>query len=189
VNDHQQPFIDLGAIFGAYIGAIIFIWVASALVASGVAPRGRGGEFFVLTLFFLGPLGVGFAAVAAPREAYVSGRRFVCPRCTAAQYVEEGVYTFDCCRCHQHADVEYGRFGGPRVEAASKSKVAPRVTPAVEKTTTSTSKVAPSSAPGVEKTTTVRCNKCQHTQKVAISASAFECENCNARLKRRAETS
>ena len=37
-------------------------WLISAIVASSEAPKGRGGEFFILTLLFLGPLGVGFAA-------------------------------------------------------------------------------------------------------------------------------
>ena len=34
------------------------------------------------------------------------------------------------------------------------------------------------------KTTTVRCFKCQHTQQVPVSTSTFQCENCNAKLKR-----
>lgn len=33
-------------------------------------------------------------------------------------------------------------------------------------------------------TTKVRCVKCQHTQQVPISASTFQCEKCNAKLKR-----
>lgn len=33
-------------------------------------------------------------------------------------------------------------------------------------------------------TTKVRCFKCQHTQQVPISASTFQCEGCNAKLKR-----
>ncbi|MGO9185842.1 hypothetical protein [Mycobacterium sp.] len=58
--------------------------------------------------------------------------------------------------------------GGLSVEGASTPKVAAaKATPAVTKTTTR-----------------VRCNKCQHTQQVPVSASTFQCENCKANLKR-----
>jgi hypothetical protein len=36
-------------------------------VAALVAPQGRRVTFFLLSLFFLGPFGVGFASVAPPR--------------------------------------------------------------------------------------------------------------------------
>ena len=50
----------------------------------------------------------------------------------------------------------------------------------------STPKVAAAKAtPSVKKTTTrVRCSKCQHVQQVPLSASTFQCENCQANLKR-----
>ncbi|WP_156661571.1 hypothetical protein [Mycobacterium sp. 852002-51163_SCH5372311] len=52
-----------------YVVWVLIVWIISALVASAEAPRGRAAEFFVITLLFLGPLGVGFAAIATPREA------------------------------------------------------------------------------------------------------------------------
>ena len=58
--------------------------------------------------------------------------------------------------------------GGLSVEGASTPKVAAaKATPAVTKTTTR-----------------VRCNKCQHTQQVPVSASTFQCEECGAKLTR-----
>ncbi|WP_287041890.1 hypothetical protein [Mycobacterium sp.] len=36
-----------------------------------------------------------------------------------------------------------------------------------------------------EARTKVRCFKCKHTQQVAVNASSFRCENCNASLKRK----
>jgi hypothetical protein len=190
MNHDQQPSFDLGAIVGAYIGTLIFIWVVCAIVAAGVAPRGRQGEFFLLTLFFLGPLGVGFAAVATPRETSMPGRaRFVCPRCSAAQFVEYDVDEFDCWRCDQRVDIEYRRFGGPRVQAAAKSKATLGVTPVVGKTTSVEAapepKVAPRATPVVAKRVTVKCHKCGHIQTVPASATSFHCNNCNASLKRK----
>jgi hypothetical protein len=66
---------------------------------------------------------------------------------------------------------------------ADQPVVAPSAAPVIQKAT-----VTPKTTPA-EKTTTVRCFRCQHTQKVAVSASAFECEKCNTKLKRRVETS
>jgi hypothetical protein len=53
------------------VGAALAALVATplAVVASGgLASRGRGPQFFLLTLLFLGPLGVAAAAVAQPRH-------------------------------------------------------------------------------------------------------------------------
>jgi ribosomal protein S27E len=169
-----------------YIVTIIAIWVISALVAIAVAPRGRQAEFFALTLLILGPLGVGFAAVAVPREPEIPGRaRVVCPRCAAAQYIGTGVDEFDCWRCDQRGVVDRSRLGGPIVQVASKPKVEAASKPRVE--ASSKPKVAPKVTP-VGKTTTIRCFKCQHTQQVPASASTFQCEKCNATLKRAAKS-
>jgi hypothetical protein len=166
-----------------YIVVAIIVWVLSAIVASVAAPEGRAAEFFCLTLFFLGPLGVGFAAVAAPREIVVEGRRrVVCPRCAAAQYMVIRDCDFDCWRCHQRGAVDYRPVGGARVEVTSKPVAAPHAADVVQKST-----AAPTVTP-VGKTTTVKCSKCQHTQQVPVSASTFQCENCDAKL-RRAKTS
>jgi hypothetical protein len=90
-----------------YVVALVIGWILSAAVASAVAPQGRGVEFFVLTLLFLGPVGVGFAAVAVPREIEMAGRtRTVCPRCAATQYIGTSVGEFECWRCDQHLVVD-----------------------------------------------------------------------------------
>ncbi|MCV7198587.1 hypothetical protein [Mycobacterium angelicum] len=126
MNSNQQTTFDLGTSLAPYASAIIFFWLLSAIVAAAVAPRGRETTFFFLTLVFLGPLGVGFAAVAAPREpdTAMPGRAgLVCPRCAATQYIKAGAQSFDCWRCDQSVDIEYPRFGGPRVEAAAKTKI------------------------------------------------------------------
>jgi hypothetical protein len=105
----------------SYIVTIILVWVICAAVASAVAPPGRQLEFFFLSLLIIGPLGVGFAAVAMPREpvTVMPGRkRVVCPRCVAAQYIGNGVEVFTCWRCDQHVVVDDGRS----VKAASKPK-------------------------------------------------------------------
>ena len=53
---------------GGYLAAIVAVWIVCAIIASALAPRHRRREFFIFTLLFLGPLGVGFAAVAQPRD-------------------------------------------------------------------------------------------------------------------------
>ena len=158
-----------------YIVTIIAIWVISALVAIAVAPRGRQAEFFALTLLILGPLGVGFAAVAVPREPEIPGRiRIVCPRCVAAQYVRTVVHEFDCWRCDQRIAIDdWGRLRSPSNEAAPKPEVAAASKPKGADRPTPTGKA-----------TNVKCAKCQHIQQVPASESSFQCEKCNAKLTR-----
>jgi ribosomal protein S27E len=150
-----------------YIVTIIAVWVISALVSLGVAPRGRQAEFFALTLLILGPLGVGFAAVAVPRDPEIPGRiRIVCPRCVAAQYVGTGVHEFGCWRCDQRIAVDdWGRPSVTSNTAASKPRVTDTATP-------------------TGKATKVKCFNCQHIQQVPVGASSFDCEKCSAKLKR-----
>ena len=75
---------------------LLFVWGISALVAGAVASdRERSFlGFAVITFFFLGPLGPGFALVAAhgqiekvqlrrASEADPFRQRFTCPRCRA----------------------------------------------------------------------------------------------------------
>jgi hypothetical protein len=38
------------------------------------------------------------------------------------------------------------------------------------------------------KSANIRCYRCQHVQTVPVSSSTFECEQCNAKLKRRVGT-
>ena len=136
------------------MGIYIFIgviWLICAAVAAGVAPRGRQPEFFLLTLFFLGPLGVGFAAVAVPRDPDTPGRwRIVCPRCVAAQYVRMGAHEFDCWRCDQRLRIdEYGRLLGPSDGAASKNAVQAASTPKVTAASAPVGKTTKSNARNV----------------------------------------
>jgi hypothetical protein len=161
----------VSAFLGVSFGTLVFIWFICACAASIVAPRGRALSFFVITLLFLGPLGVGFAAIAVPRDTHVPGRlRFTCPRCVAETYVGEAADEFDCWRCHQRVTVERRLFRGPLIQAAS-----------------SNAEIAPNTAPRVvEKTTTVKCVSCKHTQKVPVSAERFQCEICDTQLKRKA---
>jgi len=61
-----------GAAF-AYLFATPFIvgivyWLLCAVTAGVVAPRGRETTFVLITLFFLGPIGIAAAAVAQPRN-------------------------------------------------------------------------------------------------------------------------
>jgi hypothetical protein len=158
-----------------YIVTIIFVWAVSAIVASAVAPRGRQAEFFVLSLLILGPLGVGFAAVAMPRETVIQGRRGIgCPRCAAVQYIGTGVDEFDCWRCDQRIAVDdWGRLRSPSNEAASKPEVSAGSKPKAADRPTPTGKA-----------TKVKCAKCQHIQQVPVSASNFQCEKCSAKLTR-----
>lgn len=52
------------------IGVLVFLWVLIAAVAAVVAPYDRRLTFFLITLFFLGPIGIAAAAVAQPRPPY-----------------------------------------------------------------------------------------------------------------------
>lgn len=64
---------DLDSLFG-WTGVAIYTWVISAVLAYIVAPRTRRIEFVVITVLVLGPLGVGFAAIAQPREQHDPAR-------------------------------------------------------------------------------------------------------------------
>ena len=108
---------DSGPLHG-WLGVVVILWLLSAVVACVVAPRKRGVEFFLITLLILGPLGVGFAAVAQPRDTAARGRiALVCPRCAARQNVPAEDSEFFCWRCDEHCLVRKGAFGRRRVEA------------------------------------------------------------------------
>lgn len=151
-----------------YLGLIAFLWGICALIAAGVAPRGRQLEFFLLTALILGPLGVGFASVAPPPAVSLPGRlHFFCPRCAASNYAEVNDGEFDCWRCNQNIEIQPRRLGGPRASATTKAK------PAAEVGTARKANVS------------VRCSKCQHIQIVPASTTEYECVNCEAKLKRK----
>ena len=107
---------DSGPLHG-WLGVAIILWLLSAVVACVVAPRKRAAEFFFLTLLVLGPLGVGFASVAQPRDAVARGRiPLTCPRCAARHHVPKDDGQFYCWRCDEHCLVHKGRFGSRRVD-------------------------------------------------------------------------
>ncbi|MEO3761222.1 hypothetical protein ABGB19_23455 [Mycobacterium sp. B14F4] len=124
MNGNEDP-LDVGSFLGAYVGFIVVVWIISAVVASGIAPLKRQLEFFLLTVFFLGPLGVGFAAVAPDRYVQgVAGRlRYMCPRCGAPQYVDADKDKFECWQCDETAEIVSQRFGRTSIQPV------PKVTP------------------------------------------------------------
>jgi hypothetical protein len=105
---------------GGWLGVVVLVWLVSAFLASVVAPRKRRIEFLIITLVILGPLGVGFAAVAQPRDPSTPGRDlYMCPRCGARQFVPSDETEFDCWRCDQHCAVRTGTLRRKSAEAAS----------------------------------------------------------------------
>jgi DNA-directed RNA polymerase subunit RPC12/RpoP len=114
-------FLTLGPIF-----FILFVWLICAVVAGLIAEsRGRSGfGFFAVTFFFLGPLGPGFALLAArevngvpvgppppptpseKRKVVDGRRRFTCPRCGAENDIPDADTTYDCWRCNDHRKVQ-----------------------------------------------------------------------------------
>lgn len=59
--------IGIAWLFGIPFGVLLIAWLIVAGVAALVAPDDRKGTFFLITLFFLGPLGIAAAAIAQPR--------------------------------------------------------------------------------------------------------------------------
>jgi hypothetical protein len=108
---------------------LIFVWFIAATVAALIAlHRGRSAwGFFFATFFFLGPLGIGVALLAArelngmplgpsttppqapnvqkPREVEYGRRRLVCHRCGAESDILKTASSFDCWRCDEHRTV------------------------------------------------------------------------------------
>ena len=94
-------------ILGLPFVVVFVLWIVLALVAAWVAPADRRVTFFLLTAFFLGPIGLAAASIAQPRTAPQNmhnpapGRtRYICPRCRATTDVPDGE-NFECWRCHQ----------------------------------------------------------------------------------------
>lgn len=88
-----------------FVFVVIVVWVASLIVTARIAPEARVGTFMLVALF-LGPIAMGFAAIA-PREAVLPGRTLrTCIRCAAVQYTPNGESSFECWRCHEHVQIE-----------------------------------------------------------------------------------
>lgn len=112
------------------VAAVVVVWWSCATAAAICAPPGRAVQFAVISLLFLGPLGVGFAAAAAPRDRGAPhGRHSIhCPRCDARQHVLDDDDTFECWRCLDRYRIEKGPFGRRfevgRISAGSWSRLA-----------------------------------------------------------------
>jgi DNA-directed RNA polymerase subunit RPC12/RpoP len=117
--DNSADNSGIGAFFA--VAPIVFIflglvfWIAQAALAAFVAPADRRLTFGLVTFFLLGPLGLVAALVANPRTApeppserpAVAGRRrFICPRCVAANDIPEADTSYDCWRCSEHRPVK-----------------------------------------------------------------------------------
>ena len=124
MNESTDSGEDLGAAL-AFLGLLplfilFLVWFISAIVAGAIADsRGRSGFGFALaTFFFLGPLGVGFALVAArgemdwlppsplKRKVAEGRQRFTCPRCGADNDIPNADTSYDCWRCGEHRKVK-----------------------------------------------------------------------------------
>jgi hypothetical protein len=88
------------------LGWLLFFGLCGG-IAAVVAPQGRRWTFFMITLFFLGPMGIGFAAVASPRAPDVdeTAQTVFCWRCDARQNVDLDADQFDCWRCETKQDI------------------------------------------------------------------------------------
>lgn len=94
---------------------LIIGWLIAGAVAALIAHK-RGVNpivFFLVTAFFLGPLGPGFALVAqadadpepAKRKVADGRRRFACPRCGAENDIPNEDASYNCWRCDEHRKV------------------------------------------------------------------------------------
>jgi hypothetical protein len=82
------------------------------IVAGMVPPRGRESTFLLFSLIALGSLGIGFAAVAPPRDqAEPEGRRTVVgPPCNARRPIEKPSAGFERWQCNDKFVIETGLF-------------------------------------------------------------------------------
>ncbi len=55
-------------ILGLPFAVVFVLWIVCGVVAAVVAPWDRRMTFFLITLFFLGPIGIAAAAIAQPRR-------------------------------------------------------------------------------------------------------------------------
>lgn len=115
MGDQHGPGMNVEAfLVGNLVVALIVwfvVWGICAAIAANVAPQGRELRFFLLTFFILGPLGVGFAAIAPPAPSpplpQVEGMvEFQCDRCGALQNVDESAKTVECWQCGEEYDTE-----------------------------------------------------------------------------------
>ena len=85
--------------------ALFLVWLLAFGISGGVAalvaPPPRRMEFFLLTFFFLGPFGVGFAAVAPSRPPKDDGAMvFACKVCGVVQNIPHSEDDPTCYRCN-----------------------------------------------------------------------------------------
>ncbi len=100
MGDHFDPTAFLLTNLITLLVVWLLIYGICGGVAALVAPQGRRLTFFFITLFFLGPLGVGFASIAPTRAPYREDAwRFRCDVCGALQNVEHNAESAECYEC------------------------------------------------------------------------------------------
>ena len=88
------------ATFFMFLLLWIVVFGICGAVAAFVGPPPDRIRWFVLTVFFLGPVGVGFAAVApAHLRKQSDAWQYACERCGEFQNVAHGTKSADCWRC------------------------------------------------------------------------------------------
>src|SRR5262249_26060056 len=101
VMNHQVHLNDYVPVWVLALALAVLLLLIFPIVAATVAPSTRRLEFFLLTAFFLGPLGIGFAAVAQRREIKPPAgfRESFCVRCEARNIVAYESDYYICWRC------------------------------------------------------------------------------------------
>jgi ribosomal protein S27E len=155
-------------------GFWLFIWLVCGAIAAAIGQRKNlsvGGSFALG--FFLSVIGIVIVICQRPGlpPAPAGMRSVKCTRCNAVQNIGATQTSFRCWQCKLvHGDAAQCLPPAPEDAREWLDRVK-----------------SPSAADGP--TTTVTCFKCQHRQKVPRSAEVFTCEQCGARLKRKAERS
>jgi hypothetical protein len=108
---HESSFNLFAFTLTTFLFAFI-VWLGLfavlGVIAAGVAPEGRRRTFFWLTFLILGPLGVGFAAVASPRpsEPLEGTRAHYCLQCAARNLVNDADTEFTCWQCDEEHEID-----------------------------------------------------------------------------------
>jgi predicted RNA-binding Zn-ribbon protein involved in translation (DUF1610 family) len=155
------------------LGTIIVICLVFGAITAAIAQKKNisVGEWFVIGAL-LGIFGVLIVLLQRPRlpKAPPGMQVMRCPRCNAIQNVPETQSAYECWQCKathrlwgQEPQLE---LAGPRGNEHPASR-----------------DTKPAASMGKDK---VRCHKCHHVQEVPADLSLFVCDECGARLKRRA---
>jgi hypothetical protein len=143
------------------LGFLLFVLLLciTASVAIGRRKNIDTAECVALGLL-LGVIGVLIVVCMKPRlpKAPVGMRAVKCPRCNTVQNIPYGDASYDCYQCHTVTSVQAPR-GVARPAAL------------------------PAATAGLS--TYVQCYRCNHRQKVPVSARVFECSECHTGLQRK----